>query len=224
LRVFDSNSITLFQELGLLGYTQLYDFKFFPQPSTPHIELFGAYTDPTMFAAMGRAPYSQLPPEDIALLDADLTLRFRYCELAHTILLPSLRRMSNIFGTKSHLNEDIAPARLDSLLPGIGRDWPSFIGSLSLVFQDMRVYAAQFESLIGRWEQERYDLLQPDRPSVHYIIFFIMNIEQRKDLSKKEVELIGMSSGSRIAAGGLDYVKTRAAQAADAQTMDTSTT
>jgi hypothetical protein len=198
----------------------LYNVKYFPQPATPYTELFGTYTDPATYAGIGRAPYSQLPPEDIALLDADLTLRFRYCELALAMLLPPLRRMSNILGTKAHLNEDIAPARMDSYLPGIGRDWTSYVGTLSMVFHEMRVYVAQFESLVGRWEQERYDLLQPDRPSLHYIMLFMINFEQRKDVSKKEVELIDMSSGSRIVAGGLDFAKVGTALA-DAQTTYT---
>ena len=63
----------------------------------------------------------QLPPEDLALLAADPTPRSRYCELAVTVLLPPLRRLSLLFTTKTHLNESLAPARLDPLLPGIGR-------------------------------------------------------------------------------------------------------
>ena len=46
-----------------------------------------------MFTAFGRAPYAQLPPEDLALLAADPALRARYCELAATVLLPPLRRL-----------------------------------------------------------------------------------------------------------------------------------
>ena len=56
-------------------------------------------------SAVGRAPYAQLPPEDIALLDADPALRSRYCELALTVILPALRRMSKILGTTFHLHQ-----------------------------------------------------------------------------------------------------------------------
>ena len=121
-----------------------------PQPATPHIDLPGFITNPTHYAGMGRAPYAELPPEEIALLGANPALRSRYCELALTVLLPPLRRMSGILGTKSHLNEGIAPARLNPLMPGIGRDWTSYIGSLSTVYHDVRVYVAQFESMKGR--------------------------------------------------------------------------
>ena len=135
------------------------------------------------------------------------------------MLLPPLQRMSEILATNSHLNEGIAPARLDPLLPGIGRDWTSYIGTLSNVYFTMRVYAAQFESLAGRWEEERYDLLQPDSPGLHIVMMFLI-LEQIKDVGKKEVELVGMSSGARAVAGGIDFVKGGVASAG-AQTAET---
>ena len=102
----------------------------------------GQMTNPAMYAAIGRAPHAQLPPEDIALLAADATLRSRYCELVATVLLPPLRRLSLLFATKSHLNESLAPTRLDPALPGIGRGWTSLVGSLSLLYFQLHVYTA----------------------------------------------------------------------------------
>jgi hypothetical protein len=139
---------------------------------------------------MGRAPYAKLPPADLALLAADPALRTRYCELVLTVLLPPLRRLSQIVATKMHLNESLPPARLDSLLPGIGRDWTSFIGTLTVVYQHLPIYAAQFESLVVRWEQEQYDLLQPDSPSLHNVLVQI-STEVLKSVASKELELVG---------------------------------
>ena len=127
--------------------------------------------------------------------------------------------MSEILATKLHLNESLARARLDPLLPGIGRDWTSYIGTVSSLYYDVRVYAAQFESLVGRWEEERYDLLQPDSPGLHVVMLFLI-VEQIKDVGKKEVELVGISSGSRAAAGGADFMKGGVAPAA-AQAAET---
>jgi hypothetical protein len=45
-----------------------------------------AITDPRRFAAISRAPYAALPPEDNASLAADPALRFRYCELARRLM------------------------------------------------------------------------------------------------------------------------------------------
>jgi hypothetical protein len=195
------------QELQLSGYLSLYEIAYSPaQLATPYIDLYNSATSPALYAAMGAAPYAQLPPEDLRLLAADPALRFRYCELAATVLLPPLRRMSDIIGTKTHLNESLAPARLDSLLPGIGRGWASFIGTLSNVFAQLYVYVAQFESVVARWEQEQFDLLQPDSPGLHHILTFLF-IEQVKDVAAKEVELVGLSSGGRALVGGLDFTK-----------------
>jgi hypothetical protein len=162
-----------------------------------------------MYAANGRAPYSQLPPQDLAQLAADPALRSRYCELATTVLLPPLRRLSVIFATKSHLNESLAPARLDPSMPGIGRGWASLVGTLSALYFKLQVYAGQFESLVGRWKEERFDLLQPDSPGLHVILTFLSG-ELIKDVSTKEVQLVGASSGSRSAVGGHDFMKSGA--------------
>ena len=63
-----------------------------------------------------------------------------------------------------HLNEGLAPARLDPVLPGIGRGWASLVGSLSVLYFQLGVYVGQFESLAARWEEERFNLLQRDSP------------------------------------------------------------
>jgi hypothetical protein len=104
-----------------------------------------------------------------------------------------------------HLNEGLAPARLDPVLPGIGRGWASLVGSLSFLYFQLGVYAGQFESLAARWEEERFDLLQPDWPGLHLILMFLC-LEQIKDVGTREVQLLGASSGSRGVAGGYDFV------------------
>jgi hypothetical protein len=146
--------ITIARECKLLGYLSLYCFKYVLQPATPYIDLF-VVTNPATYAAWGAAPYAQLPPEDLALLAADPALRSRYCELVATVLLPPLQRLCLLFATKSHLNESLAPSRLDSPLPGIGRNWVSLLGSLSILYHQLHAYVGQFESLLGRWEAGR---------------------------------------------------------------------
>jgi hypothetical protein len=127
-----------------------------------------------------------------------------------------------VFATKSHLNESLAPARLDSSLPpaGIGREWASLIGTLSHLIHQHNVYAAQFEAVVGRWKEERFDLLQPDAPGLHLILWFL-SIEQIKDVSTKELQLVGASSGSRSAAGSLDFAKRGVVSAGDGKEAET---
>ena len=112
--------IAICRECRLVGYLRLYGYEFVPQPATLYIDLVVS-NNPAMYAAMGRAPYAQLPPKDLALLTADVALRARYCELFATVLLPPLQRLTLLIATKSHVNESLAPARLDSVAPGVGR-------------------------------------------------------------------------------------------------------
>jgi hypothetical protein len=88
------------------------------------------------------------------------------------------------------------------------------------VLHFLRVYVGQFESLAKRWVEERCDLLQPDLPSPHNIMQFII-VELIKDVGKKEVELVGMSSGAHAATGRLDFVYKGGTVPTDAQTTAT---
>jgi hypothetical protein len=198
--------ISVARQCKLLGYLRLYSVQYVPQPATPYIELLDS-ANPAWWAAMSWAPFAQLPPEDLALLTANSALRSRYCELTATVLLPALRRLSLLFATKTHLNESIVPGRLDPLLPGIGRSLGSLVGTLSNLYWQMQVYVGQFESLVERWSEEQFDLLQPETPGLHVILIFLC-AEQLKDVATKEVELVGASSGgSSTAVGGLNFMK-----------------
>ena len=75
---------------------------------------------------------------------------------------------------------------------------------MTVVYYDNQVRAAQFESLAARWEEERFDLLQPDWPSSHVVLMMLVN-EMIRVVGAKEVELVGISSRSRAAAGGVDF-------------------
>ena len=89
------------------------------------------------------------------------------------------------------------------------------------VFHDIGNYTAQFESLARRWEEERYDLLQTDSPGSQIVMMFII-IEQLKLVGKKELELVGVSSGARAAGGASDFTKSGVASGlAGAQTTET---
>ena len=54
---------------------------------------------------------------------------------------------------------------------------------------------------------------------MHVVMMFFLT-EQLKDVSKKEMELVGMSSGSRSAAGAVDFIRGGVAPAG-AQTAET---
>jgi hypothetical protein len=111
-----------------------------------------------------------------------------------------------------HLNEGLAPARLDPVLPGIGRGWASLVGSLSVLYFQLGVHAGQFESLAALWEEEWFDPLQPDSPGLHLILTFLCT-EQIRDVGTNEVQLLGASSRSCGVAGGYDFVKSGAVAA-----------
>ena len=95
---------------------------------------------------------------------------------------------------------------------------------MSFLYWQLGVYAGQFKSLVGRWGEERFDLLQPDSPGPHctqHLVLAFIILEQIKDVGTKEVQLLGVSSGSRTAAGGLDYAKVGAVAAGGGKEAET---
>ena len=70
---------------------------------------------------------------------------------------------------------------------------------------------------MARWSEERFDLLQPDAPGLH-LALNVLSTEQIKDVATKELQLVGASSGSRTAAGGLDFIMVPAGDGKDATT------
>ena len=99
-----------------------------------------------------------------------------------------------------------------------------YIGTLSVVYWGVRVYAAQFESLAGRWEEKRYDQLQPDSPGQHLVMMFVM-AEQNDDGRGQEGGRAGrhVVRGALEVAGGVDFMKggVPPADTRDTQTAET---
>ena len=103
--------LAIARECKLLGYLGLYSIEYAPQPATPYIDVY-VNTNPTMFAALGRAPYAQLPPEALALLAAEPALRSRYCELAgfHSAPAPTAAAERSLCHENAPLREHRAGA------------------------------------------------------------------------------------------------------------------
>ena len=80
------------------------------------------------------------------------------------------------------------------MLPGIGRDW-SFIPSLTVLFVWLEIYLGQFESLLARWARDEWEVLEPAMPRVHIVLAMVM-LHMQKIVGAKELELVGVSSGS----------------------------
>ena len=87
------------REVGLAGAIGQWSVAWLPQPAAPHVEVYH-YGNPKTIGALLKAPYVKLPPEDVALLDADPDKRQRYCELVAHSWVPPLRVLSEVFMTQ----------------------------------------------------------------------------------------------------------------------------
>jgi hypothetical protein len=100
------------------------------------------------------------------------------------------------------LNDGVNLERLEVLLPkALGVTWVNAIGSPSVVCFQTCTYVRQLESLVTRWQSGDHSILQPVA-AYPFMVLSMMQIELRKEAGRKELELLGQSSGARVAAGG----------------------
>jgi hypothetical protein len=102
--------------------------------------------------------------------------------------------------------------RLEALMPNtFGITWAAALASPSAAVHHACTYARQFESVAARWQSGDHSMLQP---VVAYPLMALtmIGLEVRKEAGRKELELLGQSSGARAAAGGSDVFQ-RGAQA-----------
>ena len=112
-----------------------------------------------------------------------------------------------------HLNDGVTLERLEAMMPKpFGITWAAALGSLSAPFLQTCTYARQLESVAARWQSGDHSMLQPVVAYPDMVIGMIM-VEVKKEAGRKEVELLGQSSGARSAAGGSDWTQQGGEQA-----------
>ena len=106
-----------------------------------------------------------------------------------------------------HLAELPKPDVLNSMLPGLGRDWTEIINTLSVVYYRTASYATEWEAVAARWAADDHTLLQPAEPCWVIPLMYVGNM-LKQTVAKKELELCGgplVSSAPRVVVqhGGL---------------------
>ena len=112
-----------------------------------------------------------------------------------------------------HLNDGITLERLEALMPKtLGVTWAAALGSPSIPLYQMCTYARQLESVATRWQSDDHGMLQPVA-AYPYMALGMIQAEVKKEAGRKELELLGQSSGARSAAGGSDWAQKGGEQA-----------
>ena len=91
-------------------------------------------------------------------------------------------------------------ATLNAMLPGVGFDW-NILGNGGMPYTNICTYAAQFESIVSRWEASDFGLLQPVVPGPGFGIALAHSAVQAQQVAKSEQELLFRSGATRAASG-----------------------
>ena len=90
-------------------------------------------------------------------------------------------------------------AIMNAMLPGVGFDW-NILGSGVVPYTNICTYAAQFESIVSRWEESDFKLLQPVVPGPGLGLSLAL-VVQTQQAAKSEQELLFRSGATRSASG-----------------------
>jgi hypothetical protein len=85
-----------------------------------------------------------------------------------------------------HLAELEKPDVLNSLLPGLGRDWGRVLGNMAAVLYHTASYATEWEAVAARWAADDHTLLQPSEPSWALPLVMAQNMLKQK-VAKNEL-------------------------------------
>ena len=88
-------------------------------------------------------------------------------------------------------------ATMNALLPGVGFDW-NILGNGWTPYSNICTYTAQFESIVSRWEESDFGLLQPVVPGPGFGIVLAQAV-QGQQAAKSEQELLFRSGATRQA-------------------------
>ena len=84
-----------------------------------------------------------------------------------------------------------------------GITWAAALGTPNAPLHQACTYTRQLESVAARWQSGDHSMLQPV-VAYPYFVLGMTAVELKKEAGRKELELLGQSSGARNAAGGND--------------------
>ena len=103
-----------------------------------------------------------------------------------------------------HLCDGTTLERLEALMPKVfGITWAAALGTPNTALAQVCTYVRQLESVAARWQSGDHSMLQPVAAYPFMAVGMIL-VEVLKEAGRKELELLGQSSGAHHAAGGND--------------------
>jgi hypothetical protein len=106
-----------------------------------------------------------------------------------------------------HLHDGLDIERLEALMPKtFGVTWAGALGSPTIPLIQTCTYVRQLESVATRWQSGDHSMLQPV-VAFPFFALAMIQVEMKKEVGRKELELLGQSSGARAAAGSNDWAQ-----------------
>ena len=142
------------------------------------------------------APLEAYGPDDFAALAADERKRDVFVAAYRHSIVPQMRTAADLLMSKRHLLDYPSPTTLD----GSGIDWTKFLlGSINVAAQRYAQHADAWLPIMSMWEREEFSVMFPAAP-YYFSPVVIAVVAMLGAAGQREQELLGVSSGSNIAA------------------------
>ena len=100
-----------------------------------------------------------------------------------------------------HLNDDVLLERLEAIMPNaFDITWTAAFAHPNVILYQTCTYARQLESIVARWRNGDHSMLQPVVADAAMAVAMI-GTEMKREAGRKQLELIGQSSGALYVAG-----------------------
>jgi hypothetical protein len=144
-----------------------------------------------------------LNPDDLARVEADPAMQHRWVETWQAAA-PLLADIERILTTKSHLRESVPLSQTLGHLPfDPGFSWDEVcLGSVNVLAMYVLPWIRGWSSVRRRWEEGRFEMLQPRQPAMWQPLSFAV-IAMQGVCGKKELELLGATSMAAV--GGTTF-------------------
>ena len=202
LNVANYLQVNLQWELKLPIAETLQRHKIFVRPLAlfPHLEAFQVDMSSPEQMQVFFAPLEAYGPDDFAALAADERKRDIFMAAYRHSIVPRMRTAADLLMGKRHLLDYPSPTTLEVIFASSGIDWNKFLaGTIASASYRYVQHADAWLPIMSMWERDEFSVMFP--AALYCYSPMLMAVAAMMGAAgQREQELLGVSSGSHVAA------------------------
>jgi hypothetical protein len=171
-----------------------------PLALLPHLEVYDGTFSPEVMQIRSASPLEAYGPDDFAALGADESKRDVFMAAYRHSIVPRMRTAADLLIGQRHLLDYPSPTYLDGVFAASGIDWTKFLPfTIGVAAVRYAQHADAWLPIMSMWEREEFSVMFPAAPYFYSPVFMALQA-MLGAAGQREEELLGVSSGSHMAA------------------------